>query len=80
MSTSWCPFVSGWGEINALDVLAIVISGGGDAMNVYAGLYLVEDTKEVEKIREDLRAYCRMDTLGMVRILDKLREVSRNTP
>ena len=49
-------------------------------MNVYAGLYLVEDTKEVEKIREDLRAYCRMDTLGMVRILDKLREVSRNTP
>jgi hypothetical protein len=58
----------------------MVISGGSDAMNVYAGLYLVEDTKEVEKIREDLRAYCRMDTLGMVRILDKLREVSRNTP
>jgi len=34
----------------------------------------------IEAQRQDLLAYCRMDTLGMVRILDKLREVSRNAP
>ncbi|UCH46178.1 MAG: DUF2779 domain-containing protein [Nitrospiraceae bacterium] len=58
----------------------LVISGGGDAMNVYSTLHLIEDVNEVGRIRQDLLSYCRMDTLGMVRILDKLREVSRNSP
>ncbi|UCE71226.1 MAG: DUF2779 domain-containing protein, partial [Nitrospiraceae bacterium] len=58
----------------------LVIGGGGDAMNVYSTLHLIEDVNEVGRIRQDLLSYCRMDTLGMVRILDKLREVSRNSP
>ena len=29
-----------------------------------------------EKVREALLEYCRMDTLGMVRLYEKLREVA----
>ncbi|KMP10572.1 hypothetical protein UR09_05450 [Candidatus Nitromaritima sp. SCGC AAA799-A02] len=51
------------------------ISGGGQASSTYATLHLVENTKERKKIRSDLLEYCKLDTLGMVRILGKLGEL-----
>ncbi len=62
-----------------LSYQGMVISDGGGAMNVYGGLHLIQDKKEVEKIRKDLLTYCKMDTLGMVEILNKLKEVCRNS-
>jgi len=50
------------------------INQGGQASSTYATLYLIEDKKEREKIRKDLLDYCKLDTLAMVKILDKLRE------
>jgi len=43
-------------------------------MDAYAALH-EQPPEEIEKIREALLAYCKLDTLGMVRILGKLREL-----
>ncbi len=55
----------------------LAISDGGDAMNTYATLHLLEDKEEVKKIRGDLLEYCKLDTLAMVELLEKLRDVTR---
>lgn len=34
-----------------------------------------DDPDELERIRDDLREYCRLDTLGMVRILEVLENL-----
>jgi hypothetical protein len=34
------------------------------------------DPAEIEKVRIALLEYCRMDTLGMVRLYEKLKELS----
>lgn len=57
----------------------MVISGGSEAMQVYSVLHLIEDKDEVEKIRKDLLAYCRLDTLGMVKLVEKLKEACHNS-
>lgn len=44
------------------------IHNGSEAMNAY--------TKEQEQTRRDLLAYCKLDTLAMVKALAKLRKVS----
>jgi hypothetical protein len=44
-------------------------------MNIYASLDSVEDSTEREKIRAALLAYCRLDTLAMVKIWRRLNEV-----
>jgi hypothetical protein len=41
-------------------------------MLAYARLATVRENEEREKIRQDLLAYCRLDTLAMVRIWEKL--------
>lgn len=51
------------------------ISDGGMAMNAYSMMCETQDSEELEKIRKALLEYCRLDTLGMVKILDKLREI-----
>ena len=49
------------------------IADGGAAMEAYHEMCAVKDRpKELAKIRHNLLAYCRQDTLGMVRILDSL--------
>ena len=53
------------------------ISDGGMAMNAYTMMCETEDPKELERIRKALLEYCSLDTLGMVRILEKLREFSQ---
>jgi hypothetical protein len=51
------------------------ISNGGEASNVYARLHLIENKKEVEKIRKSLLEYCGLDTFAMVKLVEKLMEV-----
>ena len=51
------------------------IQNGGDAMNTFANLHLLKDKTQREAIRKDLLAYCRLDTLAMVRIWEKLHQM-----
>jgi hypothetical protein len=50
------------------------IQNGGQAMNAFANMSKLDD-KEKEKMRDALLAYCKLDTLAMVRVLGKLKEV-----
>ena len=54
----------------------MAISDGGAAMNTYATLHLLEDKEKVKQIRKDLLEYCKLDTFAMVKLLEKLKEVS----
>ncbi len=51
------------------------IQNGGDAMDTFANLHLLKDKSKIEEIKKDLLAYCRLDTLAMVRIWERLKEV-----
>ena len=51
------------------------IRDGGMASNAWLGLWELEDSSEIEKIRNALLEYCKLDTLGMVKILEKLKEI-----
>jgi len=51
-----------------------LIQNGGDAMDAYATLH-EKTPEEIERIRTALLAYCKLDTLAMVKILGRLREV-----
>jgi len=49
------------------------VGDGGEAMDAYHRMCSAADQNEVNKIREALHKYCHLDTLAMVRILEKLR-------
>jgi hypothetical protein len=51
------------------------VQNGGEAMNAYAKLSTMEEVEQ-ERIRLALLEYCKLDTLAMVRILQKLKEVA----
>jgi len=51
------------------------IQNGGDAMDTFANLHLLKNKSKIDEIKKDLLAYCRLDTLAMVRIWEKLGEV-----
>ncbi|WP_151900466.1 DUF2779 domain-containing protein [Sulfurimonas hydrogeniphila] len=51
------------------------IQNGGDAMDTFANLYLLKDKNQLAEIKKDLLAYCRLDTLAMVRIWEKLHNL-----
>ncbi|HSL99457.1 MAG TPA: DUF2779 domain-containing protein [Candidatus Limnocylindria bacterium] len=53
----------------------MAIQEGKEASLAYLALDKIEGRKEREKAEEDLRAYCRQDTLGMVKLLEKMREL-----
>ena len=53
------------------------VQNGGDAMDTFANLYLLKDKSKIDEIRNDLLAYCRLGTLAMVKIWEKLRETVR---
>ena len=53
------------------------ISNGGMAMNAYSTMCETEDPEELESIRKALLEYCGLDTLAMVKIVEKLREISK---
>ncbi|BAF71692.1 DUF2779 domain-containing protein [Sulfurovum sp. NBC37-1] len=51
------------------------VQNGGEAMNAFANLGKLEEG-EKEKMRNALLEYCKLDTLAMVKVLEKLREVT----
>lgn len=55
------------------------ISDGQMASSAYLRMWELEDKAEVEKIRQALLEYCKLDTLGMVRILEKLITMMEKT-
>ncbi|MBU4463360.1 MAG: DUF2779 domain-containing protein, partial [Proteobacteria bacterium] len=52
------------------------VSDGLMAMLVYHEMYKIDDTDKVVELRKGLLEYCRLDTLAMVKILVKLKELS----
>jgi hypothetical protein len=50
------------------------VQNGGEAMNAYAKLATMESAEQ-ERIRLALLEYCKLDTLAMVRVLEKSREI-----
>jgi len=49
------------------------VQNGAEAMSAFATMSKLDDGKK-EKLRKALLAYCKLDTLAMVRVLEKLRE------
>ena len=52
-----------------------VVQNGSQAMNAYANLSKEDEVSKV-KIRKGLLKYCELDTLAMVKILNKLKEIN----
>jgi len=53
------------------------VQNGGDAMDTFANLHLLKDKSKIDEIKKDLLAYCRLDTLAMVRLWEKLHKAIR---
>ena len=53
----------------------LAIQEGGTASNTFSAMVQGNFDGDTEQTRKDLLAYCELDTLAMVRILGKLREV-----
>ncbi len=51
------------------------VNNGAMAAESYLRMLHLDDVAAVEKIRRDLLAYCCLDTLAMVRILERMREM-----
>ena len=51
------------------------VQNGGDAMDTFANLHLLKDKSKIAEIKKDLLSYCRLDTLAMVRLWEKLGEL-----
>ena len=54
------------------DYHQLEVQDGRMAMSVYAGLAQITDPDERHRTREALRAYCRLDTLAMVKVWQQL--------
>jgi hypothetical protein len=55
-----------------LDYKSLEIQDGGMAMETFANLHKLKDKSQREAIRNALLAYCRLDTLAMVKIFERL--------
>jgi hypothetical protein len=51
------------------------IADGGTASSSFMRLFDETDPEIIDKTREDLLKYCELDTLAMVRILEKIESV-----
>ena len=51
------------------------IGHGGEAMDAYFAMCASDDPAEVAGIRAALLEYCKLDTLGMVKILERLKKM-----
>ena len=61
-----------------LDYKKLNIQNGGMAMDTFANLHLLKDKTKIDQIKSDLLAYCYLDTLAMVRIWEKLKELANS--
>jgi hypothetical protein len=59
--------------VNDLSYNGMAISDGNMAMDAYYRMCKETEQNEGEKIRKELLEYCRLDTLAMVKILEKLK-------
>ena len=50
------------------------VQNGGQAMNTFANMSKLNDT-EKQKMRNSLLEYCKLDTLAMVKVLEKLKGI-----
>jgi hypothetical protein len=55
------------------------ISDGGIASNAWLSMRDLEDLDETERIRKALLEYCKLDTLGIVKIIEKLKTICNST-
>ena len=53
-----------------------LIHHGGEAMQAYAAMTCMNETQR-DAYKKALLAYCKLDTLAMVKVLEKLREVAK---
>lgn len=51
------------------------IANGGMAMNAYSKMCSTSNATEIKQIQKALLEYCKLDTLAMVRIVEKLRKM-----
>ena len=58
-----------------LNYTSLVIGNGADASNAFYNLKHETDAIKIIETRQALLDYCGMDTLAMVRILEKMREI-----
>lgn len=63
-------------EDKELSYKTLGIQNGGMAMETYAALSYMEPALRAQK-RQELLKYCHLDTLAMVKILGKLKEIAR---
>lgn len=61
--------------VKDLSYNGLPISDGGMEMQAYEHLWTETDAKRIEEIRVQLLEYCKMDTWGMVRIVEELGRV-----
>ena len=54
-----------------------LIHNGGEAMEAFANLSKIDDIELKQRYRDSLLEYCKLDTLAMVKILNKLKECVR---
>jgi hypothetical protein len=55
----------------------LAIADGEAAMLTYARLAKIRSQEEIDKVRQDLLEYCRLDTLAMVKIWEKLVSLTK---
>jgi hypothetical protein len=61
--------------VKGMSYEGLEIADGGAAMQAYHEMCaLMDKPKELANLRKSLLAYCKMDTLAMVRLLDVLRK------
>jgi hypothetical protein len=51
------------------------VANGGDAMEAWHAMNAAGDPAEVARIRSELLEYCKMDTLAMLRIIERIKEL-----
>ena len=62
--------------IPELSYEGMAVANGDDAVLAYKQLGETSDPTETEQIRKDLLEYCKLDTLAMVKLLEKLKDLS----
>lgn len=54
----------------------MAVGNGDEAVTAYKSLPFIENAAESEKVRLDLLEYCKLDTYAMVRVLERLKEIT----
>ena len=52
------------------------VANGGDASMAWLTMLNSNDEREVARLRQELQDYCHLDTLAMVKLVEKLRELA----